>query len=75
MLRGAGALLGSAVLPCSAATEPPPLLIGIDAEFGLQRSTSAQAIQLGAQVAINEINAIGGLPGGRKLQLAIRDNR
>ncbi len=51
-----------------------PLLIGIDAEFGLQRSTSAQAIQLGAQAAINEVNAGGGLLGGRPLQLVLRDN-
>ena len=68
-------MLGSAVLPHASAKDTAPLLIGIDAEFGLQRSTSAQAIQLGAQVAINEINATGGLLGGRQLQLAIRDNR
>ncbi len=75
MLCCASALLGSAVMPFASATDKAPLLIGIDAEFGLQRSTSAQAIQLGAQGAIDEINAAGGLLGGRQLQLAIRDNR
>ena len=57
------------------ASEKAPLLIGIDAEFGLQNSTSAQAIELGARAAIHEINQAGGLLGGRKLQLVIRDNR
>ena len=75
LFRCAGALLGTAAMPLALAADKPPLLIGIDAEFGLQRSTSAQAIQLGAQAAVNEINAAGGLLGGRKLQLLIRDNR
>ncbi len=60
---------------CSSAAAKEPVLIGIDAEFGLQGSTSAQAIELGARAAVNEINAAGGVLGGRKLQLVIRDNR
>ncbi len=52
-----------------------PLLIGLDAEFGLQNSVSAQSIELGARAAIHEINSAGGLLGGRRLQLVIRDNR
>lgn len=52
-----------------------PLLIGLDAEFGLQNSTSAQSIELGARAAIHEINSAGGLLGGRRLQLVTRDNR
>jgi len=51
-----------------------PIKIAIDAEFGIPGSTSAQAIEHGAQVAVNEINADGGLLG-RKLVLVIRDNR
>lgn len=62
-------------LYCNSATAKEPVLIGIDAEFGLQGSTSAQAIELGARAAVNEINAGGGVLGGRKLQLVIRDNR
>lgn len=60
---------------CSSAVAKEPVLIGIEAEFGLQGSTSAQAIELGARAAVDEINAAGGVLGGRKLQLVIRDNR
>lgn len=48
--------------------------IGIDAEFGIPNSTSAQAVRNGAQVAVNEINAAGGVLG-RKLEIIERDNR
>lgn len=61
-------------------TSPPllaagPVYIGLDAEFGLKTSTSAQAVQQGIQVAIKEINQAGGVLGGRKLELVTRDNR
>lgn len=52
-----------------------PVRIGIDAEFGLLGSTSAQAIERGAAVAVAEINASGGVLGGRSLELVVRDNR
>lgn len=52
-----------------------PILLGLDAEFGHQTSTSAQAVQQGMEIAIEEINAAGGLIGGRKLELVTRDNR
>jgi branched-chain amino acid transport system substrate-binding protein len=48
--------------------------IGLDAEFGIPDSTSAQAVRLGAQVAVEEINAAGGVLG-RRLELIERDNR
>lgn len=48
--------------------------IAIDAEFGIPNSTSAQAVRTGAQVAVNEINAAGGVLG-RKLEVIERDNR
>ena len=48
--------------------------IAIDAEFGIPFSTSAQAIRNGAQVAVNEINAAGGVLG-RPLEIIERDNR
>lgn len=59
----------------TAAADKPPIRVGLDAEFGLQRSTSAQAIELGLNAAIHEINAAGGLLGGRKIELIKRDNR
>ena len=52
-----------------------PVFIGLDAEFGNKTSTSAQAIQQGMQIAIDEINQAGGVLGGRKLELVTRDNR
>ncbi|MFO1414211.1 MAG: ABC transporter substrate-binding protein [Burkholderiales bacterium] len=52
-----------------------PVYVGIDAEFGVATSTSAQAIQQGVQVAIDEINQAGGVLGGRRLDIVTRDNR
>ncbi len=74
VIQYAAALLAATALPTASSADKAPLLIGVDAEFGLLRSTSAQAIQLGAQAAVNEINAAGGLLGGRSLQLVLRDN-
>ena len=51
-----------------------PVNVAVDAEIGLQNSTSAQAIELGMRVAMSEINAAGGVPGGRPLKLMARDN-
>jgi branched-chain amino acid transport system substrate-binding protein len=63
-------------------THPPlkaqaakPVLIGVDAEFGLGNSTSAQAIELGARIAIREINMAGGVLNGRPLDVVTRDHR
>jgi branched-chain amino acid transport system substrate-binding protein len=52
-----------------------PVYIGLDAEFGHKSSSSAQAIQQGMQIAIDEVNQAGGVLGGRKLELVTRDNR
>lgn len=52
-----------------------PVRIGVDAEFGLIGSTSAQGIERGMSIAIAEINAAGGVLGGRPLELVKRDNR
>lgn len=57
------------------ASEPRPVLIGFDGEFGLLNSTSAQAIERGILIAIDEINRGGGVLGGRQLKLVSRDNR
>jgi branched-chain amino acid transport system substrate-binding protein len=61
--------------PQSAAGSDDPILIGLDGEFSLPNSTSAQAIERGARIAIEEINHAGGLLGGRPLKLITRDNR
>lgn len=67
---------GLAILALGAvAHAAEPVRIGIDAEFGLNGSISAQAIERGISVAIAEINAGGGVLGGRPLELVKRDNR
>ena len=63
------------IAAASARADPVPVLIGIDAEFGVVGSTSAQAVRLGAQIAVDEINAAGGVLGGRPLALVEKDNR
>jgi len=58
-----------------AAAAKGPIYIGLDAEFGHATSTSAQAIRQGMEIAMDEINRAGGLLGGRRLELVVRDNR
>jgi branched-chain amino acid transport system substrate-binding protein len=75
-----GALLAAlCVLGIDAGATPPPLAppvrIGLDAEFGLDNSTSAQSVELGLRAAIGEINRAGGVLGGRRLELVTRDHR
>lgn len=67
-------LLAAVLLPLRVAAADP-IRVGIDAEFGLENSTSAQAVELGIRVALDEINAAGGLLGGRKVEVVTRDNR
>ncbi len=56
------------------AAEKAPVQVGMDGEFGLLSSFSAQAIELGLRAAIAEINAAGGVLGGRPIELVIKDN-
>lgn len=68
------ALLAAPAL-ARAAPSGAPVLLGIDGEFGLQNSTSAQAIELGMRVAVAQINDSGGVLGGRPLQIVTKDHR
>lgn len=69
-------LLCCALLPFAVqAEEKPPVLVGLDAEFGHLTSTSDDAIKRGILIAIDEINRNGGVLGGRPLKLVERDNR
>ncbi|ABK45143.1 amino acid/amide ABC transporter substrate-binding protein, HAAT family [Magnetococcus marinus MC-1] len=49
--------------------------IGFDGAYGLKNSTSAQSIEMGLRLAIDEINTAGGVLGGRPLALVTADNR
>jgi branched-chain amino acid transport system substrate-binding protein len=70
-------LLIVTALPATTRAAPiqAPVMIGFDAEIGHKTSTSDEAIRLGIELAINEINAAGGVLGGRPLQLQVLDNR
>jgi len=71
----AGMLLAFLAVCAGASAAPPPVRIGLDAEFGLDNSTSAQAVELGLRTAIGEINRAGGVLQGRPLELVTRDHR
>lgn len=75
-LAGLGLAISGLALPARlAASGKSPVRIGLDAEFGHATSTSAQAIRLGMEIALDEINVAGGVLGGRPLTLEVRDNR
>ncbi|MDE2398435.1 MAG: ABC transporter substrate-binding protein [Burkholderiales bacterium] len=69
-LTGAPAALPSA----RAASSGAAVRIGLDGEFGYVTSTSAEAIGRGIRIAIGEINAAGGVLGGRPLELVEKAN-
>lgn len=52
-----------------------PVYIGFDGAYSPKTSTSAQAIELGTQLAISQINGAGGVLNGRPLVLVTKDNR
>lgn len=52
-----------------------PVYIGFSGSYGQKSDTSAKAIELGAKIAIDEINARGGVLGGRPLALHTKDNQ
>lgn len=57
------------------ATGKPPIVIAVSAEYGLKNSQAAQSIEKGVRVAVEEINAAGGLLGGRQIEVIQRDDR
>jgi branched-chain amino acid transport system substrate-binding protein len=70
-LAVAGALLLSAATPSLAAD---PIKIGLVAALSGASAQSGEAITRGLALAIDEINAKGGLLDGRKLELVQRDD-
>jgi branched-chain amino acid transport system substrate-binding protein len=67
----ATALLGALPLAALAAD---PIKIGLVTALSGQSAIAGESISRGMQVAIDEINAKGGLLGGRKLELVRRDD-
>ena len=72
MLRLFVLMMGLLIVGSAARAEPITLVL--DAEFGNKTSTSAQAIERGIRIAMNEVNAKGGVLG-RPLELRTMDNR
>ena len=56
------------------APEAPPLKIGVILPLTGGSSDMGNSARVGAQVAVNEINAVGGYRG-RKFELVIRDDQ
>lgn len=65
-------ILGAVLATATMAAEPVYILL--DAEFGNKTSTSAQAIERGIRIAMDEINAKGGVLG-RPFELKTSDNK
>jgi branched-chain amino acid transport system substrate-binding protein len=69
-------MLGLSMSVAVLAAEPlRPVTIALTAEFGIRGSQAAQSIEKGILLAIDEINAAGGVLGGRRLALQKADDR
>lgn len=56
------------------AGDPEPIIVGLDADMTSGSARSGRAIERGAQLAMDEINANGGVLG-RPFRLAVKDHR
>lgn len=72
ILHACAVLAGSALLSSTHAAEP--IKIGLVTALSGQSAQGGEAIARGLGVAIDEINARGGIAGGRKLELVSRDD-
>jgi len=72
LLAGTVALLAASWSGAVSAAEP--IKIGLITALSGQSALAGEAISRGLQVAIDEINAKGGLLGGRQLELVRRDD-
>ncbi|HET7343995.1 MAG TPA: ABC transporter substrate-binding protein [Methylomirabilota bacterium] len=54
--------------------QQPPIKLGLAAAVSGGSAASGEAIKRGLSIAMDEINAKGGLLGGRKLELVVRDD-
>lgn len=52
-----------------------PVVLGLDEAYSIKSNTAPQAIERGVKAAIDEINAKGGVLGGRPLKLITTDNQ
>jgi branched-chain amino acid transport system substrate-binding protein len=77
--RGLGRLLAAGLLVAglcaTAAPTGEPVYIAFDGAYGIKTNTAPLAIERGIRAAMEEINAQGGVLGGRPLQLLTSDNQ
>ena len=66
-------VLGATLSGAAFAAEP--VLIGLDEAYSIATNTAPKAIERGMRAAMAEINARGGVLGGRQLQLVTTDNQ
>jgi len=72
----AGLILFFLALPMSVqGAEKSPVRLAVIAEYGVRGSQAAQSIEKGVRLAVAEINAAGGVMGGRPLEVVTRDDR
>ena len=67
--------MGAWVAPVSSSWAAEPVYIAFDGAYGVKTNTAPKAIERGIQAAMEEINARGGLLGGRPLKLLTTDNQ
>jgi branched-chain amino acid transport system substrate-binding protein len=69
-------LIGAVIVCCGSvsALAEEPIKVGLVAALSGPSAQSGEAITRGLQLAIDEINAQGGLLGGRKIELVQRDD-
>lgn len=65
----------AALCLCAPAWSTEPVYIGIDEAYSIKTNSVPKAIERGVRAAIEEINARGGVLGGRPLQVITTDNQ
>src|SRR5207244_11834460 len=68
------AIVGVAALAGAPAAQQAPIQVGLAAAVSGGSAASGEAIKRGLSIALDEVNARGGLLGGRKLELVVRDD-
>lgn len=74
LLALAAGLAIAACWPSRPAAQQPAVKLGLAAAVSGGSAASGEAIRRGLLVAIEEVNARGGVLGGRKLELVVRDD-
>lgn len=66
---------GLTLLLSQSASAQEPVYIGFDGGYGVRTNTAPKAIERGIRAAMDEINQVGGVLGGRPMRLLTSDNQ